>query len=165
MYIVTRQLHCGQEPIVEVSRGDMDGVNPDALVEKYEGEFGKFTDPREAVKVALRIREQWAKDIEGLPQEDRAIASIRDNAVRKVAVGCGITWGGDCPLDPIEPSELEAWAVREYNNLEKCARVGCGEILEEGNTYTHDFADEKEKFCSEYCTEIDLEELLKEGEE
>lgn len=147
---------------MEVSRGDMDGVNPDALVEKYEGEFGKFVDPREAVKVALRIREQWAKDIEGLPEVDRAIASIRDNPLRKIAVGCGATWGGDCPLDPIKPSELEAWAIKEYSSLEKCAR--CGEILDEKETYTHDYADEA-KFCSEYCTEKDLEDLLEGGEE
>ncbi|KYC44292.1 MAG: hypothetical protein AMQ74_01991 [Candidatus Methanofastidiosum methylothiophilum] len=161
MYMVTRQLNYFEGPIVEVTRGGLDGVNPDALVEKYKGEFEQFSDPREAVKVALSIREQWSKDIEGLPNEEYAVASIRDKVIRDIAIGCGNTCGGDCPLEAISPEEAEAWAVKEYNALKKCAR--CNDIVK--TPYTHEYSEEE--FCSEYCTEEDLNDImegLNEGE-
>lgn len=48
--------------MVEVSKGGIDYVNPDALVGKYPGEFEQFESPLEAIKTAIAICEAWRKD-------------------------------------------------------------------------------------------------------
>ena len=60
MYTVTRQRQFPDgENVVEVSAGDHNYTNPDALVAKYAGEFEEFTDPRDAVETAIQIVRDW----------------------------------------------------------------------------------------------------------
>ena len=66
MYFVSRQCYWGVEPdeqnVVEIASGGRDYSNPDMLVEKYAGEGQEYSDPREALEVALSIAKQWKQD-------------------------------------------------------------------------------------------------------
>ncbi len=63
MYTITRQIQWPDgTSIVEISEGELDYTNPDALVEKYPGEFETFDNPIEAVNTAIEICKSWRND-------------------------------------------------------------------------------------------------------
>jgi hypothetical protein len=131
-FTVTRQLQWPEgTPVVEVSAGGLDYTNPDALVQRYAGEFETFDDPRKAVAVAIAICKSWRKDGE-----------------RRARIGHGATGGMTMPFDPCTFAQAMAWAERRYAELPKCD--ACGELL--GKETYHKW-DSDEKFCSEYCVE------------
>lgn len=145
MYTVTRQLQWGTgESVVEVSRGSLDYTNPDALIEKYSGEGDEYEDPREAVEVAIQIVKNWRKDGE-----------------RRATIGVGGTGGMTIPFKPETFAYARAWAKKEYESLEKCAR--CDTIIEDAKEWYQagTFFKDGEflpcengyKYCSERCAE------------
>lgn len=102
MYTVTRQSYWPDgDPVVEVAVGGIDFVNPDALVAKYPGEFKSFWDPRQAIKVAIEICQQWRED--GEPKAQLAI---------------GNTGGFTIPFEPTTFEKAIKWAEEEYETLE-----------------------------------------------
>ena len=131
-FTVTRQRQWPEgTPVVEVSAGGIDYTNPDALVQRYAGEFETFDDPRKAVAVAIAICKSWRKDGE-----------------RRARIGHGATGGMTMPFDPCTFAQAMAWAERKYAELPLCDR--CGAVL--GDT-TYSNGDLDLKFCSEYCAE------------
>lgn len=48
--------------IVEVTQGGIDYTNPDALCQKYKGEFLTFQGMTKAVETAISIAKQWSSD-------------------------------------------------------------------------------------------------------
>lgn len=135
MYVVTRQSYWPNGDLtVEIAEGGIDYCNPDALVQKYEGEFEEFSDPREAAACALKILELWKKD------------SPND----KIGIAYGNTCGTTMPFEPVSIDELNKWALQEYKNLPKCN--GCGEVIGKDS---YELADHPEcKFCSACCENI-----------
>ena len=131
-YIVTRQLQWSSgEAVVEISQGGWDYINPDALCEKYPGEFEEFKDPREAVKTAIAIATQWQKD----------------EPAQKIGIGAGYTGGYTMPFESQGINELKKWAHEEYLLLPRCAQ--CGKILESDSPiFVEEF---DEVFCSQSC--------------
>ena len=112
VWFVSRQRYFPDgDLMVEIAGGGGDYSNPDMFSPKYPGEGEEYTDPREAVKVALLIRDLWQKDA---PDEE-------------IEVGEGCTGGYTMPFDGSDDDALIAWAEKEYADLEKCAR--CGKIL------------------------------------
>ena len=102
MYIVTRQCQWPTgELVVEISTGGWDYINPDALVEKYPGEFVEFNDPREAVEAAIAIAKAWQKDEPG----------------KNIGIAAGCTGGYTMPFEPQSIEELKRWADEEYAQL------------------------------------------------
>ena len=92
MYTITRQLQWPDGArVVEVSEGDINYVNPDALVQRYPGEFEQFERPMEAIKTAITICRAWRKD-------------GQKNV--KVAIGC--THGMTMPFEPTTFKKLVA---------------------------------------------------------
>ncbi len=142
-WTVTRQIQWPEGgPVVEVSAGGIDYCNPDALVQQYPGEFEEFTDPREAVKVAIEICRAW-----------------RHGGEKKACVGIGATGGMTMPFEGTTFKAAEDWAVETVNSMEKCEF--CGELLPE-EYWVDEFGDGK--FCSEVCaveTLSDLREMEK----
>lgn len=136
MYTVTRQIQWPEgAPVVEISDGGIDYCNPDALVEKYPGEFCEFQNPVEAVETAISICRAWRKDGE-----------------KRATVGIGATGGCTMPFDTCTFRDARKWGKSALAELERCPR--CGEIMPEGERYwSHDFTDDK--FCSEYCADED----------
>ena len=132
MYIVTRQCQWPTgELVVEISTGGWDYINPDALVEKYPGEFVEFNDPREAVEAAIAIAKAWQKDEPG----------------KNIGIAAGYTGGYTMPFEPQSIEELKRWADEEYAQLPKCGH--CGKPVPEGKGYyIHGLND---VFCSESC--------------
>lgn len=144
-WTVTRQSQWPDcDPVVEISSGGLDYTNPDALVEKYPGEFETFRDPREAAAAALEICRLWRLDGEVAAK-----------------VGIGATCGMTMPFDSCEDAEVEKWGLGVYETLEKCS--ACGEIvegLEEWYLAGHCYPDgefipydDGEKYCSQHCAE------------
>ena len=144
-YTVTRQ---HQWPdgvkVVEVSAGGLDYTNPDALAEKYRGEFETFLDPRDAAEAAINICNAWRKDGE-----------------RKAKVGHGATGGMTMPFGTCTFKELRAWADKVYEGLPKCDR--CGELLPE-KYFTVPGLDD-ERFCRGYCADEAYADSVRDLEE
>ena len=141
-WFVSRQCYFGADPeeqnIVEIAKGGCDYANPDMLVGKYEGEGEEYSDPREAVTVALEIANQWKKDCPNLI----------------IGIGHGCTCGMTMPFEADEPEDLKKWAEETWEKLEKCD--WCGEVLPEEH-FTLPFTDDK--YCSEYCAEKANEQI------
>ena len=141
MFFVSRQLYWGVESedshVVEIATSGIDSSNPDMLVAKYPGEGMDYTNPIEAVEVAIAIAEAWQKD--------------KPNVTINIALGN--THGCTMPFESIDVEELKSWAQTVYNKLPLCDT--CGEITEEKYSL-QDWPDNK--FCSEYCAEKFLEE-------
>ncbi len=143
-YTVTRQIQWPEgTPIVEVSSGGIDYTNPDALVEKYQGEFETFQDPREAATTAIAICKAWRLDGE-----------------KKAKVGHGATGGMTMPFDAGTFRELLDWADETFEKLPKCDR--CGDLLPK-EYYTVQELD-GDKFCREYCAEMAYADAFQEEE-
>ena len=146
MFTVSRQARwIDGLSIVEITQGGIDYMNPDALVQKYQGEFQEFTDPVEAVEVAFDIARQWQADVKKLPKKERY----------PIYVAMGCTHGYTMTLDEVRLSKKaekafrkEAQAIRD--NLPKCDQ--CGDILPDKYTTLNDFGDDC-KFCDSRCAE------------
>ena len=94
MWTITRQLQWPDgKKVVEISYGGLDYCNPDALCQKYDGEFQTYDDPVECVDVALEILKAWQEDSED-----------------KIFIGLGNTGGFTMPFEPIGAKELKKWA-------------------------------------------------------
>jgi len=132
-FVVTRQRYWPDgEEVVEVAAGGIDYCNPDALAEKYAGEFEEFEDPRRAVEVAIEIKEAWEKDSKS-PKE----------------LAFGSTYGMTIPFEPDSEENIKKYAEAVYARLPKCSQ--CGELLGGESFFHPDFPEEK--FCSENCVE------------
>ena len=108
MYTVTRQLQWPDgNPVVEVSEGGIDYVNPDVLTASYPGEFDEFKDPRDAIKTAISICKEWRKD-----------------GMKNAKIGIGATGGMTIPFDTCTFKEAKEWADKTYDKLKKCPASG-----------------------------------------
>ena len=151
MHTVTRQLQWPDgDTVVEISQGGIDYTNPDALAEKYPGEFEEFEDPREAVKTAIKIAQQWQKDCPD----------------KTILIDHGATAGMTMPFDGMDLveenlTELRTWADELVEKLPKCDK--CGETIFGKPIELADFDDWK--FCREYCAEEWYNEQFAEEEE
>jgi hypothetical protein len=144
MYTITRQLQWPEGiPVVEISDGDIDYTNPDALATKYPGEFETFDDPIETVDTAIEICKSWRGDGE-----------------KKARIGIGATGGMTMPFDTCTFKDAKQWAKDIYKTLEKCP--ACNAIVENLKewwqaglfTSTGFFPyDDGYKYCSEHCAE------------
>ena len=145
-FFVSRQMYFGVDPedcfMVEIAEGGLDYSGSDMLCSKYAGEGEEYSDPREAVKVAISIAEQWQKD---KPEE-------------KINIGEGYTCGMTMPFEGSEKEDLIQWAEDRYSKMEKCP--ACGEITEDlkewwgSGSFRHgEFMpnNDGEKYCSESC--------------
>lgn len=133
-YFVSRQhYYYSDQFVVEVAAGGLDCAGSDMLCEIWDkiGEGKEFQDPREAVKAAIKIRQEW----------------LKKRPEVKLAVG---NTGGLLTemSDTCDEQEAIAWAEKQYERLEKCSQ--CGEVLGK-ETYKPFPCDEK--FCSEFCVE------------
>ncbi|GEM_PF-1592464 len=137
-WTVTRQIQWPDgTPMVEISDGDLDYTNPDALGAQYPGEFQTYDDPEEAVEAALQILDYW----QGAGQTDAQL-------------GIGATGGMTMPFEPISPEQAREWAAKRREGLPKCDR--CGEILGK-ERYSHPEIPDQ-VFCREYCAESAYED-------
>jgi hypothetical protein len=151
IFTVTRQVRwIDGLNIVEVSQGGIECVNPDALVQKYPGEFEEYVGMEAAVKAAIEVARSWKKDV---------------GCKKNIYIGVGCTHGMSVPFD-VEPADEKTfrWLLKEAKafdeKLPKCVR--CGDFLTSDN-YRNDFCDFNEyPFCSENCAENDYYELIKE---
>ena len=144
MYTVTRQIQWPEgAKVVEVSSGGIDYCNPDALCAKYPGEFEEFSDPIEAVEVAISICRQWRKD-----------------GAKQAKVGIGATGGYTMPFDTCSFKDAREWAKETAKHLERCP--SCGAIVEDleewyqaGWITTQEFIPFEDgfRYCSERCAD------------
>ena len=102
---VTRQLQWPEgKPVVEVSIGSIDYVNPDALVAKYPGEFVEYDNPVKAVEAAISICRKWRQD-----------------GRRDAKVGFGSTGGFTLPFEECSFAEATKWAKNLLSKrIEQC---------------------------------------------
>lgn len=103
--VVTRQLQWPEgKRVVEVSVGDIDYVNPDALVAKYAGEFQEYDNPIEAVESAIDICRKWRAD-----------------GCKDAKVGFGSTGGFTMPFVVCSFEEARKWAGKLLaSTIEHC---------------------------------------------
>ena len=137
MFTVTRQRQWpdGTE-LVEVSAGGLDYTNPDALGEKYAGEFQTFANPIDAVEVAIDIARQWRRD-----------------SHKRIPVGVGSTHGMTMPFDSGTFRDARLWAKEVYAKLPKCA--GCNEPMQDKTWRANDW--DGLEYCSEHCAQRQAE--------
>lgn len=130
---------------VEIAKGGLDYANPDMLGTIFPelGEGVEYTDPREALKAALAVRDAWNVCLEKDREEDRC------------RVEHGYTGGYTMPFSSYPTDkELQEWAEKEWESLPKC--VKCGELMPEGGEYyAVEYGDEP-RFCSQVCLEESL---------
>ena len=107
--IVTRQIQWPDgKPVVEVSIGSIDYVNPDALVAKYPGEFEEYDNPVVAVEAAISICRKWRQD-----------------GRRDAKVGFGSTGGFTLPFEECSFAEAIKWAKNLLSKrVEECEHCG-----------------------------------------
>lgn len=102
-WTVTRQLQWPEgTPVVEVSAGGIDYVNPDALSPRYPGEFQTYDDPVEAVEAAIAICRSWRRD-----------------GQKNARVGRGATGGMTMPFESCSFREARAWAKVRKKQLSR----------------------------------------------
>ena len=131
-YTVTRQIQWPDgDAVVEVSAGGRDYSNPDALMQRYEGEFEEFLDPALAAEAAIAICRAWRRD-----------------GRKDAKVAWGSTGGMTLPFDPSTFRALRRWAKAARKRLPTCD--GCGDLLPQ---QPYRVGDHEEWFCHEYCAE------------
>jgi hypothetical protein len=122
----------------------LDYCNPDALGQKYPGEFQEFADPRDAVETAIEIARQWRKV-----------------SHKRIPVGVGYTHGMTMPFDSGTFRDARLWAKEVYTKLSKCA--GCNEPMQDETWHANDW--DGLEYCSEHCAtraaEFDAEQDAK----
>jgi len=93
-YTVTRQIQWPDgKAVVEIARGGIDYVNPDALVAKFPGEFQTFDSAIEATDTAIAICRSW-----------------RQAGRKDAKIGFGFTGGFTMPFDSCTFKEARKWA-------------------------------------------------------
>lgn len=129
-YCVTKQLQWPDgDRVVEVSVGDYNYTNPDAI-----GHIEEFEFATEAAQRAIKLQQEWQQD----------------HLDEEVSVGHGYTMGCTAPFESEEPEELLAWAKERDDALPCCDQ--CGEkISSEESTFR--LFDEDAVFCQEHCAE------------
>jgi hypothetical protein len=141
-FTVTRQVRSIDGlSVVEISQGRKEYVNPDAIVQKFPGEFEEYVGMEAAVKAAIEIAQSWKKDV---------------GRKKHIYIGVGCTHGMSVPFD-VEPANektfrrllKEAKAFDE--KLPKCVR--CGDFLT-NESYRNDFC--------EFCVRDDYYERIRE---
>ena len=142
-WFVSRQNYWGVESedalCVEIAFGGIDYSNADMLAAKYIGEGESYTNPIEAVEVAIKIRDNWNDDLK----------KSGENVTARVDKGS--TGGMGIPfLSERTDEELRAWARETLESLPKCDE--CGDLLGT-ETYTHSLNFDDDRFCSSYCAE------------
>ena len=152
-YFVSRQSYCfADEPIVvEIATGGRDYANPDMLSDKYHiyralGCDMEYVDPREALGVAIEVRDLWIKNLK--PEADCA-----------PRIEVGYTGGNTIPFEDYPDDEwLRAWAEARWQETPKCSQ--CGDPMPENDRdWWTDGLGSDEHFCSEYCVEKYMESL------
>ena len=125
--------------VVEIAGGGRDYSNPGQLVSKYSGEADEYTDPREAVTVAVDIASQWRKDLRQAGEH------------RKITIRRGHTGGFTMPFEPTTIKEATDWAEATYTEMPKCPQ--CGGLMGDESWKPFD-VDEDEACCSENCANL-----------
>ncbi len=129
--------------VVEIAKGGLDYANADMLSDQGTpyakmGCGQEYADPREALKAAIAIRDEWL------------VLSSRSD----IRVETGYTGGYTMPFQAFPDDEdLAMWAQREWDAIEKCAR--CGEPIVEA--WHHHF-DPETLYCSDNCVSIAWEQ-------
>lgn len=150
-FTVTRQKRWSDGlSVVEITEGDLDYANPDALSPRYPGEMETYPSLTEAVEQAIRIAHLWQADTKD-----------------KVHLALGNTHGFTAeldamPLDADTESYLRKRAREADATLPRCDR--CGTVLDVDNYW---FDDAGNKYCTSVCVEEaerELFELLTEEE-
>jgi len=140
VWFVSRQVYWGVDEedsrCVEIAFGGRDYSNADMLDPKYKGEGQEYSDPREAVTVAIEIEKLWRKD----------------DPKASIHIDYGATGGSTMPfLNFPTNDELIAWADKTFEQMPKCDQ--CGGHRDAENYYR--FYDDLDlgKFCSKHCAE------------
>jgi hypothetical protein len=136
MWFVSRQHYYYQDIlVVEIAYPSIDYSSPDMLIPKYKGEGESYSNPIEALNVAISILEAWQADN---PEEEIGITYGSFNGFE------GKTY------DNLE--ELKQLIQKEYDQLPKCAY--CNELIDEKEYFVNDDSQfNEEKFCSEVHAE------------
>ncbi len=145
-WFVSRQCYFPDgDLVVEIAGGGLDFSNPDMLGVIFPelGEGIEYTDPREALKAALAIRDAWNICLEKGREEDRC------------RVEHGYTGGYTMPFHS-EPTdeELQEWADKEWESLPKCEK--CGDLMPESGEHYALFPEDEWRYCSQVCLEETL---------
>jgi hypothetical protein len=147
-WTVTRQCQWATgDNVVEISVGGLDYANPDALCQKYPGEFKTFVGMVPAVEAAIKIAEAWKAD----------------KPKGKIKIASGGTGGYTMPFEGMTACKtnyklLRKEAAEHDAALPKCEC--CGEMLPDSkHCFGHEFSDGY-PFCSEYCAEKDYEHCI-----
>jgi ferredoxin len=159
MFCVTRQQRWDDGAnIVEITQGGIDYTNPDALCQKYSGEFEEFLSLEEATETAIEIAQQWKKDSPSL----------------EITIACGATSGYTAHFDELPLTDETFYQLRlnakDFDEKQdKCSHCGC--ILGGKNERYKllDPFDFDEEFCSENCAnqayEFHMEDLREASED
>lgn len=146
-FYVSRQSYWHEDGTyaVEIAR-ELDYSGPGALGVKYAslGEGCEFTDPREAAKAAIAVREAWLGDLCDRPRNeipDVALTLAMNDLVYPVTD------------DGMTPDELIAWADKIAESMPRCEH--CGDICE-SEGYMDEYG-ERFSACSDYHAELSIE--------
>ncbi len=147
VFVSRQHYYYGGNKVVEVELNGLDYAGPDMLVNgEYPGECKEYDDPREAINVAIAIRDAWRKDMPG----------------ETIDIALGSTQGMGMEIEATEKTdeELREWAQKRWDALPKCDR--CGELIVEkwGVVDEPDCGD----FCSENCVQHALADAEPEPE-
>src|SRR6266567_4400900 len=144
-YVVSRQMPFYQQKYtVEVAAGGYDYCGADMLVVAYSklGEMCVYDDPREAVRAATAILEQWRKDE---PEEE-------------IGISYGYTHGMFTELPECSVEDAKQWAEEEYKSVAHCDR--CDNLIPKSGGWTaQDYLGE-DIFCSERCVDFAIQEFF-----
>jgi len=155
-YFVSRQNRwIDGEHVVEIAAGGLDHSGADML-QAYWGNLGEgaeYDDPREAITVAIAIRDAWNEALAETCTEER----------------CRIEAGYN--LDMIaaneEPTDanLHEWAREEWEAEPKCDRCGEPGDLDWRLVYFDFDGEDGPRFCSEHCAGAYWEKWLEDQPE
>ncbi len=143
-YFVSRQSYWGEEEplVVEIAQGGCDFAGSDMLADGPEfrklGSCEEYTDPREALAAAFRIKEAWEHML------------YLDGDHDPVRIETGFTAGFTMPFTSYpSDDDLRKWAQEEWDKLPKCD--WCGEAITGDAWMLWEYVDSK--FCSQYCAD------------
>lgn len=129
---------------VEITQGNIDYTNPDALGKKYPGEFETFKGMTPAVETAIEIAKKWQQD-----------------SKTKILIAVGNTGGNTVGLDGVTQSKANLKALREKarqfdEKLPKCDH--CGEVMDMSERWFNPDCEDMFSACSENCCGLLMED-------